>query len=166
MPIPLDKTWVDQIITALGLNHPRAIQRANVEAAARFYAQDMALTDPIKIASHMQGIDLHWPVTRADLLPGTNVVAFRYNPQLRFDRLDPFGEYFTDVGSSKYDLGIGPDERRFIRYEVRSRVTALRSRTKTGFVPGFGVVRGGSIQYVIPRASAHLRVMHIQHAIK
>ena len=163
MPIPVSTDLIQQVKEDLGLASADGLRRARVETAIRFYARCVGMDSPKDISSHVQGIDLSSPVEAIDLVAGTELAAYRFNPQRRIGRLDPFGLYFTDVGNSMYSLGINWDDRRFVRYVVDFRVPALRSRAKTGFVPGFGAVYGGAVQYVVPRASQHLRVVHIQN---
>jgi hypothetical protein len=166
MAIPAPETTIEHVVRQLGLPSTGAQQQC-VRVAVTFFTQKMGIDDPRTIASYIEGIDLNWPqgVTKVDLLPGTRLVAYRYDPRRGSRNFDPFGMYFTDVGTAKDVVGIPPENRRFVRYIVTLRVPALKSRAKTGYVSKFGLVYGGAIQYVIPRASLHLRVMHIQNQL-
>ncbi len=166
MAIPAPEATTDQVARTLGLSIAGA-QREWVRVAVTFFTQKMGIDDPHEITKHVEGIDFNWPggVTKVDLLPGTKLIAYRYNPQRLIKYFDPFGMYFAEVGPGRDVVGIPTDDRRFVRYVVIFRVPALKSRAKTGLVSKYGAVRGGAIQYVIPRASLYLRVVHIQNRL-
>jgi hypothetical protein len=165
MPIPVPKPMLDQVEKDLGLTSRETWRREIMRVATAFFFQKVGIDDPHAIASHIKGIDLDWPVKVVDLLPGEELIAYRFNPQRLIQKFDPFGMYYTKAGVARESLGIPTNDRRFVKYKVKMRVPALESRAKTGLVPYFGPVEGGAMQYVVPEAYRHLEPVFIQHSV-
>lgn len=152
------------------------LPRQNVRCALTFLHQHQR-TDVQDAISWINAMDLSKPVRTVHLKPGDKLIAFRTDPH------EPFGEFYTRSGASKYRTGINAQGRSVMHYEVRLLVKALEAHTtgvndwwtprgahqRTSFTPralprrdlpeARGVLAaGGDIQLMIFDAARYLRV--------
>lgn len=164
-----DAELTEQVLALMGRRVRTGHVVDAVGTAVRCIRGWFFIDDPATLKSYIDGIDLAKPVRRVDLIPPREFIAYRWSPERRFHRghaFGAFGEFFTEVGTSKHNVGIGADDRRFVRYTLAWRTPALESTASTGFISGMGAVYGGGVQYMIPQAERVLRVTHIQHNVR
>lgn len=146
---------VAEALSRLGLkNEPLAV-RARIATATSFL--DRHDLDQ----AYMKGIDFSKDVKEVTLDPGFHLIAYRPDPLPGAESWNPFGLFYTEVGTSAYEIGIKPDKRIFVRYIVLQATRALKSRAAAIAVtwakgPRY-LAGGGGWQYIIPGAENVLR---------
>jgi filamentous hemagglutinin len=128
-------------------------QLRSYEMAHNFYRSAGFSAD--RAAGHLAGIDFTQPVTRIELVPGTNYLQHQLNGNM--------GNYFTTVGTSAEAIGINPAGRVPMLYTPTVSVPALRSIATdildTWTVPSQPyITHGGGIQYFVPNKGVFLQV--------
>lgn len=139
----------------LGLKHEPPLVRSRIAVASRFldrYSLNQAF---------LKGIDFSHDVRETILDPGFHLIAYRAGPMPGAGSWNPYGLFYTEVGTSPYEIGIKPDSRVFVRYLVSRAAPALRSRAASVAVtwargPRY-LAGGGGWQYIIPNAADALR---------
>lgn len=154
---------VDAYLQRVGKPMEPALVRDRIARAMTFFQDRIGWDVDARLDSFLECIDYSSEVQDKDLLMDEEVIGYR-NASCSARLIDPFGLYFTKVGVSKHDVGINVDNRLFVRYLVRRRVAALHCRSENRMPRGMSGSpgMGGGPQIIIPQASQHLRVTHIQ----
>jgi hypothetical protein len=141
----------------LGLRNEPPLVRARIAVASGFFRCHSIPQQ------YLKGIDYSHDVREVTLNPGFHLIAYRAGPLPGAGSWNPYGLFYTEVGTSAYEVGIKPDRRIFVRYIVSKSAKALRSRAAGVGIPGQAgqgpryLAGGGGWQYVIPGAEAVLR---------
>ncbi len=93
----------------LGLKNEPPLVRARIAIAAGFLKHHSL--DP----AYLKGIDFSREVSEVTLNPGIHLIAYRPDPVPGAGSWNPYGLFYTEVGTSAYEIGIKPDKRIFVR---------------------------------------------------
>jgi hypothetical protein len=142
-------------MSRLGLTNEPVLVRARIATAADFLERHDLNQD------YLKGIDFSKEVHEVTLDPGFHLIAYRPDPVPGAESWNPFGLFYTEVGTSAYEIGIKPDKRIYVRYIVEKAARALKSRAAGIAVtwakgPRY-LAGGGGWQYIVPGADNALR---------
>lgn len=145
-----------------GGDQPRPSHRGNSPLVrARLAVATQFLQRHALPLEYLEGIDLNSDVCEVTLNPGFHLIAYHAGPLPGAGSWNPFGLFYTEVGSSPYEVAIKPDKHIFARHIVVKAVRALRSRaaaTTLSTSKGPPYLAGGrGWQYIIPAAKTSLR---------
>ncbi len=124
---------------------------AGLQVALRFFDGQMPeLPRKLRVA-FLRGMDLSKPVRTVQLVPPERVIAYRKCNE------DPLKLFYTRPGTAVQQLGLNPQARRHVSFQVRSAVTALESRAapaRDTWTDEQNPVlsAGGGLQYIVAQA--------------
>lgn len=146
------------------------MRRKGLVEALRFFEQHMPRLAPGDAMHLILAMDLSRPVRALMLQKGETLIAARTGSESQFKL------FFTRPGRSAQQSGINSDDRRTVRFQVRTPCAALESTTTStldSWTPNrsgqatyaavrartLGVmVAGGNVQLIVPNSAANLLV--------
>lgn len=166
------RSAVGQMRWLTALSIPDApLRRKGLIEALRFFEQRMPRLAPDDALQLILAMDLSRPVRSLTLQAGEILIAARTGSESQFKL------FFTRPGRSAHQSGINPDDRRTVRFQVRTACPALESTTTStldSWTPNrsgqatYAAIRarslgvmaaGGNVQLIVPNAAASLLVV-------